>query len=341
MRLATALALVLSVACATEVSPATDANVDAAQVDAPMLDTGGIVQDAGALDVSSIDTAEPVDSGGADTACAPATCESVGASCGEPANECGGLLSCGECETGTCVDGTCEVLPVDCSPIAARPDYEVCSSTDSECQGVFNNGSGCNAFCAAAGLVCTGVFGGEAGCVGPEATAFGCDDDTGHTSDWCVCGRGGVVPPDPECGSTGTTSRQGYRSATYAPRTSWVLNCRDYAYTAQFEEHEACDSEYREGSGRGTARFDFSVPRGLYEVVVSGRHSENRNPRSMLVHVDSGGMRYSERLNQRGGTEIESDTHGTYCLEGAVVVTIDSTDSGNSDSVSEVELIAR
>ena len=34
------------------------------------------------------------------------------------------------------------------------------------------------------------------------------------------------------------------RQAGFEPRTSWVLDCRDYAYTAQFDEHEACDSQY-------------------------------------------------------------------------------------------------
>lgn len=330
------MVLVLSAACATEVSPTSDAEADSMSVDG-----GGV--DSAVLADALPDTA-PGDAPNQDAsadACVPASCGSLGVRCGDAPSGCGETLFCGDCATGTCVDGTCQVLPVDCTAIAAQPGYEICSSTADECQGVFDDGGGCNAFCAAAALVCTDVFGGEAGCVGPEAgTRFDCDEDTGHVSDWCVCGRGDI-PPDPECGNTGATRRQGYRMASFVPRTSWVLDCRDYAYSAQFDEHEACDSLYRAGSGRGTARFDFDVPRGRYEVVVSGRHSANRNRRGVLVHVDAGGTRYSERLDQTDGTEIEPDSHGTYCLEGAVVVTIDSSESGDSDSVSEVALIAR
>ncbi len=130
----------------------------------------------------------------------------------------------------------------------------------------------------------------------------------------------------------------------YAPRSSWVLECRpEYAYTAQFQEHEDCDSLYRMGSGRGTATFTFSdVSPGLYDVYVSGRHTVNRNPAGAVVHVDVAGTRHTQSILQRDSTHtINAVLHGTYCLGGAVVVTVDSSVSAQSDSVSRVALEPR
>jgi len=77
---------------------------------------------------------------------------------------------------------------VDCSLISsANSAWEVCESTVGHCAGVFADGAGCDAFCAAAGLACFAKFGGEPGCVKEPNTVLGCGDGTHHQSDWCEC----------------------------------------------------------------------------------------------------------------------------------------------------------
>jgi hypothetical protein len=83
-------------------------------------------------------------------------------------------------------DGSVAVSP--CAGIAARPAYELCGETATTCSGVFTDGSGCAAFCAAAGMVCTARFGAGPGCM-REAGAIACNASNGHLSDWCECAR--------------------------------------------------------------------------------------------------------------------------------------------------------
>ena len=85
--------------------------------------------------------------------------------------------------------------PGPCDGIRNTPGYEVCEEAPTRCAGVFSNGAGCNAFCAAAGMRCTARTGGEPGCRPEPANILGCDDDNGHASDWCVCE--GMPPPPP------------------------------------------------------------------------------------------------------------------------------------------------
>lgn len=281
-------------------------------------------------------------------ACAPSSCADVGWECGVVDDGCGGELDCGGCEGDSICDaGRCEAPAADCMGIANTPGYELCVSSTSECAGVFTQGGNCDEFCAAAGMVCKAHYGGEAGCVGPEFNNnHGCGARTGHQSDWCVCEPGAPVDPgpDPGCSGVGQARSQGHQQASYAPRSSWVLQCRpDYAYTAQFAEHEDCDPLYQRGSGRGTATFTFpNVASGLYDVHISGRHTENRNPAGAVVHVDVGGARYTERIMQRDSSGgINKILHGTYCLSGTVTVIMDSTVSSQSDSISGVSLEPR
>jgi hypothetical protein len=230
---------------------------------------------------------------------------------------------------------------VDCSGIDQNAGYELCEVSPDHCAGVFTNGAGCVAFCAAAGLQCVARYGGEPGCQ-QEATQLGCSDQNGHQSDWCVCGP--APDPDPNC----TTDPQNppaqvtkhYSSATYAPRSSWVLDCRDYAYTAQYAEHEACDSQYAAGSGKGTATFLFDVHPGTYDVFIEGRHTPNRNPAGARVEVNSGTDSHVAFIMQRdSSSQLQQDLHGTYCLSGTVEVVVDSSVSSQSDSVSRVLLV--
>ncbi len=74
-----------------------------------------------------------------------------------------------------------------CAGIAANSAYEVCEQTATSCAGVSADGSGCEAYCAAAGMVCTASFGGEPGCQKEANNPLPCDPPSGNQSDWCDC----------------------------------------------------------------------------------------------------------------------------------------------------------
>jgi len=76
-----------------------------------------------------------------------------------------------------------------CAGIAANPAYELCFDGGDVCHGVFTDGSGCAAFCAAAGMTCVARFGGEPGCSKEPQNVLRCGDENGHQSDWCECAR--------------------------------------------------------------------------------------------------------------------------------------------------------
>jgi hypothetical protein len=230
--------------------------------------------------------------------------------------------------------------PVDCSGIAQNPAYELCDQSPTHCAGVFTNSAGCTAYCAAAGLVCTASYGGEAGCQ-KETGPLACNAYTGHQSDWCECGQSTAppsnCPTDPQ--NPAATVEQHYTQATFAPRSSWALTCQSYAYTAQYAEHEACDSLYSAGSGKGKATFLLNVNPGEYDVYIEGRHTNNRNPAGMRVEVNNGTLSQVVHIMQKDTSgQIKMDLHGTYCLDGQVEVVIDSSVSSASDSVSRVRI---
>ena len=240
--------------------------------------------------------------------------------------------------------GDDDLEPVDCSGIVANVSYELCESSADHCAGVFTHGEGCLSYCAAAGLICTARFGGDEGCSKEPENPWDCNVDNGHMSDWCECGRGGTVnpncDPDPNNPPQARTLYYKDNGVTFDPRSSWVLLCRDYAYTAQYAEHEECgDDLYQAGSGRGTATFVFNVPRGQYDVYIEGRHTANRNPSGAKVIVSSAGQSYVAYIMQRDDSGLVlSDLHGRYCLDGAVTVVMDSSVSSASDSVRRVIL---
>jgi len=86
--------------------------------------------------------------------------------------------------------------PGPCEGIKAKSAYEVCEETATTCSGVYNDGSGCTAYCAAAGMVCTARFGAGAGCSKEPQSPFACGVSNGHQSNWCDCafppGSGGA-----------------------------------------------------------------------------------------------------------------------------------------------------
>ncbi|WP_438006588.1 pectinesterase family protein [Sorangium sp. So ce321] len=77
-------------------------------------------------------------------------------------------------------------VPVDCSPIEAA-GFELCTSGEDFCGAVFQNGSGCTAVCAAAGLVCEAAHDNLEGSCGANETLPALPCDSGHQSDYCLC----------------------------------------------------------------------------------------------------------------------------------------------------------
>ncbi len=227
---------------------------------------------------------------------------------------------------------------IDCDLIAAaNPAWEVCEETTTSCAGVFNDGAGCSAYCAAAGMVCTARYGGESGCIQEADYVIDCLANNDHNSDWCVCGISDEpgTTDDPSCPNDPTDPprllEQGHRAATYDRRNNWVLDCYDYAYTAQDAEHRECDDIYDpDGSRRGTATYVFEdVPPGWYRAYMGGRHTENRNAAGARFIVDG----HVVHINQRDDSGDRAwDFHGEYCLEGRVEVILDSSVSSGSDS---------
>ncbi len=86
-----------------------------------------------------------------------------------------------------------------CDALRQHAAFEVCEETATTCAGTFTDGSGCEAFCATAGMACTARFGGEPGCQKEPQNVIACDAANGHGSDYCEC----AGPPLPDAGGGG------------------------------------------------------------------------------------------------------------------------------------------
>lgn len=97
--------------------------------------------------------------------------------------------------------GGAPAVPVDCSGITSA-GYELCASSDTTCETVYTDGTGCDAVCAAAGLSCSsGAENVDDACAMDETLpTLPCD--SGHQSDYCICVAG-------EGGGTGGTAGTG------------------------------------------------------------------------------------------------------------------------------------
>ena len=132
-----------------------------------------------------------------ESSCQPKRCIDLGVECDNTDDGCGTAIFCGDCTAPlTCggggQPGRCgqPPEPVNCQPLTQRPRWELCASTPDRCEGVFNDGAGCQAFCQAAGLECLEVHEDLAGCrKDTSRPPLSCDTPTGHQSDWCACGR--------------------------------------------------------------------------------------------------------------------------------------------------------
>lgn len=121
----------------------------------------------------------------------------------------GGAATGGGAAAGGGVGGSVSAPadPVDCSPIEAA-GFDLCASGQDFCGAVFQDGSGCTAVCAAAGLACEVAYEDvEGSCEADEARPpVPCD--SGHRSDYCLCrgvvsGTGGASGTGGEGGGPG------------------------------------------------------------------------------------------------------------------------------------------
>jgi hypothetical protein len=77
-------------------------------------------------------------------ACAPATCASLGLTCGSTSDGCGGTLDCGTCAGDAGVDATSD----------AASDATTCAAGETDCSGICSDLTSDSANCGACGAVC-------------------------------------------------------------------------------------------------------------------------------------------------------------------------------------------
>ena len=133
-----------------------------------------------------------------------------------------------------------------------------------------------------------------------------------------------------------------YMQATYVNRNNVVFRCdSNYAYTARGADHITTDCQglYRpDGTLRARATFTFnSVVSAMYDVVITSRHSANRNASGALFIVNGESRRVDQRTGPGTLTLVE-DIWGRRALSGTVTVVLDSFSNQGSDSVSAVIL---
>lgn len=179
------LALNLALAC----SPAPIGSADAGSSDSGSSDAGSFDTGVdGASDAGETDAASGSDGG---TLRDAATMEDSGVDAGHDSG----------------VDSSFDAPPsppVRCEAFGG--EILVCDSSETSCGIVFESGEGCNAACASAGLMCLEAFeNADDACAADRMRpALGCEE-TGHRSDYCVCGRGMCIPHT--CDSLGACGR--------------------------------------------------------------------------------------------------------------------------------------
>jgi hypothetical protein len=238
--------------------------------------------------------------------------------------------------------------PVDCGLIsAANGAWEVCESSAEHCAGVFTDGAGCAAFCAAAGLQCTARYGGEPGCRREPNNVLACGDSNGHASDWCVCGRPPNPDPPGDCaarsgslalGATHTVHVDAHTGDedTTQPRTD--ANDGQAGDNPRFRRHNVArahndywyTSTYQspgEPDPRGEQWVDYTpdfpaLGVGCYRVVARYRGTDSRATYAAQYRVLStrDGDVLVERVQQRaGGAYLDEDLGNHVMCPGSKV----------------------
>ncbi len=156
----------------------------------------------GAEDAGWDARATPVDGGGAaDTAAPVGDTQSPAADAGEPRGDAAPPAADAAPPRDDAAPPRPDAgpAPVDCAPLGARDGWSVCEAEAERCFGVFTDGAGCAAYCAAAGLVCGAVYEDIEGACAPDLDRppLPCDPGSGHESDYCACVRPDDAPPPP------------------------------------------------------------------------------------------------------------------------------------------------
>ena len=104
-------------------------------------------------------------------------------------------------DSGLVAVDTSEPPPVeyalDCGRIPmANESWALCFEGEDHCEVVYDDGAGCDAVCAAADLVCTGAFENRDGVCAPDQDRPALPCDSGHQSDYCICGGVGEASVD-------------------------------------------------------------------------------------------------------------------------------------------------
>jgi len=76
----------------------------------------------------------------------------------------------------------CELIPL------ANASWDLCFASTQHCEATFGDGAGCAEVCAAAGLACTAAYENRDGLCAPNLDLPTLSCDSGHQSDYCVCG---------------------------------------------------------------------------------------------------------------------------------------------------------
>ncbi len=109
------------------------------------------------------------------------------------------------------VSGSGGAPPVDCSELP-NAGYALCSATNDTCSAVFSDSAGCTAVCATAGLACETAYENVDGVCAANMDLPALPCDSGHQSDFCLCGRGASAPGSGGAGSGGTPGTGGQTS---------------------------------------------------------------------------------------------------------------------------------
>ncbi|NOZ85750.1 MAG: hypothetical protein GXP49_05730, partial [Deltaproteobacteria bacterium] len=230
--------------------------------------------------------------------------------------------------------------PVDCSGIADVAAYELCETGTDYCAGVFTDGSGCAAYCAAAGLVCKARYGGGEGCSKEPQNPWPCDANNGHQSDWCECVRdsnngGGDCEARAGSLSVGETytvqvdSHTGDEAGTQ-PKTdandgrngdnprfrrhNVARAHNDYWYTSS---HQEAGEPNPAGEQWVDYKPDFNgLGTGCYKITAQYRATENRATYPVLYQVrnSKGVVANYSRVQNRGSGEYRDEDLGNHFM---------------------------
>jgi hypothetical protein len=171
-----------------------------------------------------------------------------------------------------------------CDGIRAHAGWEVCEETATTCKGVFTDGAGCTAYCAAAGMSCVARFGGEPGCQKESQNVLTCAEDNGHASDWCECegppievdaggvagqagagGAGGSVAQDASvagAGGTGPEGGTGGVAGTQAGGTGGAFDAAFGGTGGDLDGGRPADGVATDGDGGCGCRLGLASSRG-------------------------------------------------------------------------------